>query len=90
MNKQELVAEVAGNVGMSKQDVGSIIDAFTRTVSDALSLGENVMLVGFGTFDVLERKARTGRHPQTGKAIEIPDKRVPRFRPGRALKERVK
>lgn len=89
MNKKELVNEVAGKVGISKKEVANVIDAFTEAVSDALSKGERVMLVGFGTFDVVQKKARKGRNPQTGKEIQIPARKTPRFRPGKELRSAV-
>ena len=89
MNKKELVNEVAGKVGISKKEVANVIDAFTEAVSDALSKGERVMLVGFGTFDVVQKKARKGRNPQTGKEIQIPARKAPRFRPGKELRSAV-
>lgn len=90
MNKAELVAQVAGKTGLTKKDVTSVIDSFIETVTDSLSTGEKVVLVGFGTFDVLQRKTRAGINPQTGEKIQIPAKRVPRFRPGKSLKESIK
>ncbi len=90
MNKKELIDEVAGKVGISKKEVANVIDAFTEAVSDALSKGERVTLVGFGTFDVIQRKARRGINPQTKKEIQIPARMAPRFKPGKALREKVK
>ena len=75
MNKGELVTEIAGKVGIRKKDVQNVIDAFIEKVKDALSKGEKVTLVGFGTFQVMERKARKGVNPQTRKAIQIPAKK---------------
>ena len=90
MNKAELVEEVAGKVGLTKKEAGNVIDAITSTITDSLAREEKVTLVGFGTFQVRERKARRGRNPQTGQTIQIPAKKVPRFRPGKGLREKVK
>lgn len=89
MNKAELVEEVAGEVGLTKKDVNNVIDAMTSAITNALAKGEKVTLVGFGTFLVQRRKARQGVNPQTGARIDIPAKDVPKFRPGRALREAV-
>jgi len=89
MNKQELVAEIAGKVGIRKKDIASIVDAFIEKVSDSLSRGEKVTLVGFGSFQVIQKKARRGVNPQTRKAIQIPAKKVPKFVPGKTLREKV-
>jgi len=89
VNKKELVDEVAGKVGISKKEVVNVVDALTKAISDALSKGERVMLVGFGTFDVVQKKARKGRNPQTGKEIQIPARKAPRFRPGKELRSAV-
>ena len=89
MNKAELVEEVAGEVGLTKKDVNNVIDAMTSAITDALANGDKVTLVGFGTFLVQRRKARQGVNPQTGDRIDIPAKDVPKFRPGRALREAV-
>ena len=89
MNKQELVAEIAGKVGIRKKDVQNVVDAFIEKVSDSLSRGEKVTLVGFGSFQVIQKKARRGVNPQTRKAIQIPAKKVPKFVAGKALREKV-
>ncbi len=90
MNKAELVEEVSGEVGLSKRETQKVIDAIIGTIKDTLATGEKVTLVGFGTFGVRQRMARTGRNPQTGAALQIPAKKVPRFAPGKTLKEKVK
>ncbi len=90
MNKAELVSEVSSEVGLSKRETRKVIDAIIGTIGDTLAAGEKVTLVGFGTFRVMKRKARTGRNPQTGRAIQIPAKRVPKFGPGKTLREKVK
>ncbi|MCD6257045.1 HU family DNA-binding protein [Candidatus Aerophobetes bacterium] len=89
MNKAELVSEVANEVGLTKKEVNNVIDAMTSAITDALAKGDKVTLVGFGTFLVQRRKARQGVNPQTGDRIDIPAKDVPKFRPGRALREAV-
>ena len=90
MNKAELVEEVSGEAGLTKRETQKVIDTMIETIADTLSKGEKVTLVGFGTFRVMKRKARTGRNPQTGRAIQIPAKRVPKFGPGKTLREKVK
>ena len=90
MNKAELIEEVATQTGLTKRTSGKAVYAIVSAVSDCLAKGEKVTLVGFGTFGVRQRKARTGRNPQTGRAIQIPAKKVPRFTPGKTLKEKVK
>jgi len=87
MNKAELVEEVAGKVGLTKKEAGNVIDAITSTITDSLAREEKVTLVGFGTFQVRERKARRGVNPQTREIIQIPAKKVPRFKPGKRLRE---
>jgi len=90
MNKRELIDEVSGKVGITKKGAGNVIDAIVETITNALKKGEKVALVGFGTFQVRERKARRGRNPRTGEEIQIPAKKVPKFRPGKRLREKVK
>jgi len=89
VNKAELINRVAEKTGLTKKDTEKAVNAVVETIEQALANGEKVSLVGFGTFEVRSRKARTGRNPQTGATIEIPASRVPAFRPGKALKERV-
>lgn len=89
MNKAELIGSVAEKAGMSKKDAEKAVNAVFASVSDALAKGEKVQLVGFGTFEVRERAARTGRNPQTGEEIQIAASRVPAFRAGKALKDSV-
>jgi len=90
MNKAELVEEVAGRVDLTKKETNSVVDAITSAITDSLVRNERVTLVGFGTFEVRRRRARTGVNPQTRKTIQIPAKKVPKFKPGKGLKERVK
>jgi DNA-binding protein HU-beta len=89
MNKTELVAEIAEKADLSKKDAEAAVRAFTDTVADALKSGDKVQLVGFGTFEVSERAARTGRNPQTGKEMKIPASKAPKFKAGKALKDIV-
>lgn len=89
MNKTELISKVAEKTNMTKKDATQAVDALLDTITDALSSGEKVQLIGFGNFEVRERAARKGRNPQTGKEIEIAASKVPAFKPGKALKEEV-
>lgn len=90
MTKAELVERVAREAGLTKKLALGSVNAFVDAVSSALSRGQKVTLVGFGTFDVATRKARKARNPRTGAAINVPPKRVPRFRPGAELKRKVR
>ena len=90
MNKAQLTEEVSGETGLTKKGTRNVVDAITETITDTLKKGEKVTLVGFGTFQVVERKARRGRNPQTGETIQIPAKKVPKFVPGKGLREAVK
>lgn len=90
MNKQQLVSAIAEKAGLTKKQASAAVDAFMSTVKEALSKGEEVRLVGFGTFQVRERKARKGKNPRTGEVINIPAKKVPVFRPSSELKNLVK
>jgi DNA-binding protein HU-beta len=89
MNKTELVESVAESADLSKAAAGKAVDAFIGAVSGALKNGDQVTIVGFGTFLVRERAARTGRNPQTGAEIQIAAAKVPAFKPGKALKDAV-
>ena len=89
MNKSELIEKVAAAADLPKAAAGRALDAVLETVTEALKEGDSVVLVGFGTFAVKDRAARTGRNPQTGDAIEIPAAKVPGFKPGKALKDAV-
>ncbi|NLF45592.1 MAG: HU family DNA-binding protein [Syntrophomonadaceae bacterium] len=89
MNKTELVGQVAAKTGMTKKDVEKVVSAFFATVEESLKEGDKVQLVGFGTFEVRERKSRKGRNPQTGEEINIPATRVPAFKAGKVLKDSV-
>lgn len=89
MNKTELVAAIAEKAGLSKKDSEGAVKAFTDTVAEQLKAGEKIQLVGFGTFEVAERAARTGKNPQTKEEIQIPASKAPKFKAGRALKDTV-
>ena len=90
MNKSDLVDAVAGRADMSKAEAGRAVDAVLGSVGDALGNGDSVSLVGFGTFSVRHREARMGRNPQTGAAMQIAASKVPGFKAGKALKDKVK
>ena len=89
MNKQELVSAIAAGSGLTKADSEKALNACMDAIKDSLKSGNNVQLVGFGTFTVAQRSARTGRNPQTGKEITIPAKKVAKFKVGKALDEAV-
>ncbi|MEA1964168.1 MAG: HU family DNA-binding protein [Candidatus Aerophobetes bacterium] len=90
MNKAELIDKVSSKAGLTKKDAGNVIDGMMGTIINTLSKGEKVTLVGFGTFQVMNRKARRGRNPQTGEELQIPAKKVPKFVPGKGLREKMK
>ncbi len=87
MNKAELVAAIADKAELSKKDADAALKAFTDVVAEELRKGEKIQLVGFGTFEVSERAARTGRNPQTGEEMTIPASKAPKFKAGKALKD---
>ena len=89
MNKKELVVAMAEKSEMSKKDVEKALQAFTDVVSEQLQKGEKIQLVGFGTFEVSERAARTGRNPKSGEEMTIPASKAPKFKAGKALKDLV-
>ncbi len=89
VNKSELVEAIAGSADISKAAAGRALDAITDSITAALKEGDQVALVGFGTFLVKDRAARTGRNPQTGQPIEIAAAKIPSFKAGKALKEAV-
>lgn len=89
MNKAELINAMAENSGLSKADSKKALDAFTTVVTETLKSGQKVSLVGFGTFSVGERSARTGINPSTKKPIEIPAKKVAKFKAGAELSSAV-
>jgi nucleoid DNA-binding protein len=90
MNKTELVDKVAKKVSLTKKNTQAAIDSAVEVIMDAVKKGENVILVGFGSFKVIKRAARTGRNPQTGKEIKIPARKSPKFTPGKSFKDKVK
>ncbi len=90
MNKAELIEKLSKEVELTKADTERVLDAFIHTVRTSVKKGDEVKLVGFGTFTKSKRKARTGRNPQTGKAIKIPAAWYPKFRPGSEFKSMLK
>ena len=90
MNKAELIESVAKAAKMTKVDAESAINEMLETIKRSVKKGEDVTLIGFGTFTRSKRKARMGRNPQTGKEIKIPAMTVPKFRPGREFKDAVR
>ncbi|MCK7493202.1 MAG: HU family DNA-binding protein [Comamonadaceae bacterium] len=89
MNKTDLIAHIAQQADLSKASAGRALEALIEGVQDALKNGDSVTIAGFGTFDVSDRAARTGRNPRTGEAIEVKAAKVPKFRPGKALKDHL-
>lgn len=90
MNKTELIDHIASQADISKAAAGRALDAVVSGIRTSLKKGNSVTLVGFGTFAVSKRAARTGRNPRTGEAIKIKAARVPKFRPGKGLKDSLK
>lgn len=90
MSKTEFVSAVAAKAGLNKKDASKAVDAFLQTVTEEIGKGEKVVFVGFGTFSVGERQARTGRNPQTGETIQIPAGKVVKFKAGAELAKAVK
>ena len=89
-NKQDLIAKVAETAELSKKQAALVVNTVFDTISESLSNGEKVQIIGFGGFDVRERAERKGRNPQTGAELVIPASKVPGFKAGKALKEVVK
>jgi DNA-binding protein HU-beta len=89
MNKAQLIDAIASEAGLTKADAKKALDAFIKTTSGALKKGDRVALVGFGSFAISKRSARTGRNPQTGKEITIPAKKVVKFKAGSELGDAV-
>ena len=89
MNKTELIEAIAAAADLPKAAAGRALDATVDAITDALKKDDQVVLVGFGTFGVKERAARTGRNPQTGEPIQIAAAKIPNFKPGKALKDAV-
>ena len=90
MNKAELVESIAKDTGMSKADAQRALESFTANIGKALKKGGTVSLIGFGTFSVKKRAARTGRNPATGEAIKIKASKTPSFKAGKGLKDAIK
>jgi len=89
MNKMELIASIAEKTGMKKRDIEIVLNGFVEVVKETLKKGDKVSLIGFGTFGIREKKARTGVNPRTKEKITIPAKKAPYFKPGKELKEEV-
>lgn len=89
MNKAQLIDAMAEKANLTKADAKKALDAFVEATSDALKNGDRVALIGFGSFSVASRSARTGRNPQTGKTIEIAEKKVVKFKPGAELADTI-
>ncbi len=89
MNKSELIDAIADSADISKAAAGRAVDAFVESITGALKSGDQVTLIGFGTFSVKDRAARTGRNPQTGQEIQIAAAKIPSFKAGKGLKDAV-
>lgn len=89
MNKAQLVEKIALQTRMTKTQSEALLDATLEVIQKAVSKGEEVKLVGFGTFSCASRKSRQGRNPKTGEPVTIPGSKIPRFKPGKEFKERV-
>ena len=89
MNKTELVAAMAKETNLSKKDIEAVLKSFTDVVASELKKGGKIQLVGFGTFEVAERAARTGINPSTKETIQIPASKAPKFKAGKALKDSI-
>ena len=89
MNKTQFVEAVAQKAGMTKKEAEAAVNAMTAVVADTLKAGDKVQLIGFGTFEVKARAARTGRNPKTGETIEIAASKTPAFSAGKALKDAI-
>ena len=89
MNKQELIGSVAETAGMTKNDASKVVEAVFDSITAELKKGDEVRLVGFGTFSVSKRKASTGRNPRTGEPMSIAASSQPKFKPGKSLKDAV-
>ena len=90
MNKTELIKNVAQNAEISQKEATVVVQTVVESITNTLVAGEKVQLIGFGTFEVRERAARTGRNPQTGEEMQIAASKVPAFKAGKELKEAVK
>jgi DNA-binding protein HU-beta len=90
MNKNELITKLSQKSGLTKKDVEVVVNGVLDEITSALASGEKVQFVGFGTFEARKRSSRTGRNPQTGETIDIPETTVPAFKAGNKLKDAVK
>ena len=90
MNRTELITKISEKSGLTKKDSEAALTAFTNVVADALAKGDKVQIVGFGTFEVTERTARTGRNPSTNEPMLIKASKSPKFKAGKALKDAIK
>lgn len=89
MNKQDLIRAVANKADISQKDTGKVINAMLEVITEQVAHGEQVQIIGFGTFEKRTRPARQGRNPRTGEVMEIPEKTAPAFKPGKAFKQFV-
>jgi len=89
MNKQELITAISSKANLSKKDAATALAALTDSITEGLKAGEKVAIPNLGTFEVRERAARTGHNPRTGEAVEIAAKKLPAFKPAKALKDAV-
>lgn len=89
MNKSEIIAAMAAKCGLTKKETSTALESLIDSITDALKTGERIVIPNLGTFEVRERAAREGKNPRTGEAIEIPTKKIPAFKAGKALKEAV-
>lgn len=89
MNRTELIEKIAEKTSLSKKDVDVTVKAFVETITEALIAGDKIPLVGFGTFETVNKPARTGRNPITGETVDIAAKTTPKFKPGKTLKDAV-
>ncbi|MGM0507984.1 MAG: HU family DNA-binding protein [Fusobacteriota bacterium] len=89
MTKKDFVAKIAEKKGLKKTEAKDLVETFLDTIEETLVAGEDIQFIGWGSFKVKTRKARKGRNPQTGESIEIPAKKVVKFKPGKTLKENV-
>ena len=90
MNKADLVSRIAKDAALTKRQSEKVVDALMGSVQDALSKGEKLALVGFGTFSAMSRSARTGRNPRTGQALYVPARKAPKFSAGKKLRQAVR
>jgi DNA-binding protein HU-beta len=89
MNKSDFIDAIASNADVPKNTAAKVVNSFIEVVGDTMNGGDSITLVGFGTFLVRDRQARTGRNPQTGETMQIPAAKVPAFKAGKALKDKV-